>query len=228
MTAIIVLAACMSGGDIEFEPTENYLVRNIEGFIVYVHERLLCDEPGLADEALKLLGVQLYEITRVMPAAALTELRRIPIWIEYLGDERHPCACYHPSREWLLQNGFNPEKAGSVEIANPRNFLTWTHDQPFMVLHELAHGYHDRFLGHGHAELRGAYERAVESKSYESVLYCRGNHERAYALNNDQEYFAELSEAYFGTNDLYPSDRAEVMAHDPHMHELLPKLWQVP
>jgi len=96
-----------------------------------------------------------------------------------------------------------------------------------MVLHELAHGYHHRELegGYGNAELKAAYERMVESKKYESVLLFSGKKVRHYALNNPAEYFAESSEAYFGTNDFYPFVRAELKEFDPEMFELLGKLW---
>ena len=53
---------------------------------------------------------------------------------------------YHPSKRWLTQNHFNPELAGCVELGNPKTFLSWTKAQPWMVLHELAHAYHDQFL----------------------------------------------------------------------------------
>jgi hypothetical protein len=119
------------------------------------------------------------------------------------------------------------EKARGVELANPETFWTWTHEQPWMVLHELAHGYHDQVLGHDHKGIRECYERAVASKSYESVLHYDGRKVRHYALNNDKEYFAEATEAFFGTNDFYPFVRSELLAHDPKMHELLKKVWGV-
>ena len=133
--------------------------------------------------------------------------------------------CYHPSRQWLIENDFNPEKERSVEIANARNFLKWTVAQPWMVLHEFAHGYHHNVLGHGHREVRKAYQDAVKSKEYESVLHINGRNQRAYALNNDKEYFAECSEAFFGTNDFYPFVKSELKQHDPNMHNVLKKLW---
>jgi hypothetical protein len=121
----------------------------------------------------------------------------------------------------------NPEKAGGIEIANAKNFLKWTHDQPWMVLHELAHGYHHQILTYEHKEIKAAYVRAVEAKTYDSVLHIGGQKRRHYALNNPMEYFAEASEAYFGTNDFYPFVRAELKQHDPDMVELLEKLWEV-
>jgi hypothetical protein len=42
------------------------------------------------------------------------------------------------------------------------------------------------------------------------------------------EYFAESSEAYFGTNDFYPFVRAELKAHDPEMFKLVGELWTNP
>ena len=65
----------------------------------------------------------------------------------------------------------------------------------------------------------------MAGRSYESVLRYDGNRARAYALSNDQEYFAELTEAYFGTNDFYPFVRAEVLHHDPEAAKLLKELW---
>jgi hypothetical protein len=114
-----------------------------------------------------------------------------------------------------------------VEIANARNFLTWTLDQPWMVFHELAHGYHHQFLGYNHGDIEKCYQEAKAAKLYESVLNCRGRKARAYALNNDQEYLAEQSEAYFGTNDFFPFVKAELMVHDPKMYAVLGKVWGV-
>ncbi|MFH1718606.1 MAG: hypothetical protein ABIF19_14725 [Planctomycetota bacterium] len=46
------------------------------------------------------------------------------------------------------------------------------------------------------------------------------------AKESYQEYFAECSEAFFGTNDFYPFVRSELKQHDLQMHELLVKLWK--
>jgi hypothetical protein len=40
------------------------------------------------------------------------------------------------------------------------------------------------------------------------------------------EYFAEATEAFFGTNDFYPFVRSELKQHDPQMYDLLRKLWE--
>ncbi len=76
-------------------------------------------------------------------------------------------------------------------------------------------------------ERKECFQRAVASKRYESALHFNGQRKRHYALNNDQEYFAEASEAFFGANDFYPFVRAELKEHDPALFELLKKLWGV-
>ena len=121
----------------------------------------------------------------------------------------------------------NPDKEGCVDVANAKNFLSWTREQPWMVLHELAHGYHDRFPpgGYGNADLRAAYDRMKAAKKYESVLHIFGKSRRAYALNNPMEYFAESTEAFFGTNDFFPFTRDELKKHDPEMFLLLVEIW---
>jgi hypothetical protein len=209
-----------------FEPTEAYTSRKIEGWSVLVHKSLLKEHAEAGDRVLKLLGHQLYQIERRLPAGAVGKLRKVRIWVEYR-ESHHPCMVYHPGADWLRRNGMNPDKAGCVEVANADNFLTWTTSQPWMVLHELAHAYHDQFLpkGYNNADIATAYRQAVAAKKYESVLHIDGKKRRHYALTNPMEYFAEATEAYFGTNDFSPFVRSELAEHDPVAFELLGKLW---
>jgi hypothetical protein len=206
----------------EYEPISNYAIRKIEGWTIYVNNPLLNEKIG--KDVLKLMRAKLYDINRVVPKLALKELHKVAIWLE-LDNKQVLCACYHPSKEWLSEHGFNPEKAKSVEIGNAKNFINWTLHQPSMVLHELAHAYHHQVLGYDNPNVKSAYEKAVEAGLYKSVLYCNGDNHQAYALNNDQEYFAEQTEAYFGTNDYYPFVKAELMKYDSLMYETLKKLW---
>jgi hypothetical protein len=207
-----------------FVPTVDYERRSVEGWTVYVNRRLLAEQRELGTRALRLLEVKLYDIERVVPAAACAELKKVPLWLG-VDDGHAPCAEYHPSREWLEKSGYNPDKGKAVEIGNAGRFLEWSRDQPWMLLHELAHAYHDRVLGFDHPEIRAAYERAVADGRYGSVLRSSGQKERAYALTNAREYFAEGCEAYFGANDFYPFVRSELRQHDPELERLIRTLW---
>jgi hypothetical protein len=217
---------CGASAKKRFVGTDEYATREVEGWTVRVNRRLNKELKALGEPALRLLGVKLYDITRVVPANALRSLREVPIWLG-VEDGHAPCAEYHPSREWLTMNGYNPDKARAVEIGNAARFLEWSLDQPWMVLHELAHAYHDQVLGYEHTEIRSAFQHAKDSGAYESVLRAGGKMERAYALNNDQEYFAELSEAFFGVNDFYPFVRTELARHDAEGHRMIAKVWGV-
>ena len=157
---------------------------------------------------------------------AVKKLRTVRIWVEE-NDASTPCMAYHPGAEWLREHHTNPAMAGGIEVANARKFLDWTLEQPSMVLHELAHAYHHKFLpgGFENSELKAAYENALKTKIYESVLKIGNSEEKAYATNNPQEYFAEATEAFFGTNDFYPFVRSELRRHDPKGYDVLKKLW---
>jgi len=116
-------------------------------------------------------------------------------------------------------------EAKGVEIGSARNFLNAVRHQPWMVLHELAHSYHDRVLGFDHPKVKEAYEAAKKSGKYEKVLIWTGHVGRHYAMTDHKEYFAESTEAFFGTNDIYPFVKAELKQHDPAMYALLAELW---
>ncbi len=226
---IPIIAAIITPTAASFDPSDSYTVRQVLGWTVRINQRLLDEDPQLAEKTLTLLEHQLFKVERRLPAPAVERLRQVPIWVE-LKDRRFPCMCYHPSANWLRDNGYNPEKAGSVELANAANFLDWTIEQPYMVMHELAHAYHHQVLpgGHDNARVRAAYDAAVASGRYEKVMRICGKEVRHYALNNPMEYFAELTEAYFGTNDYYPFVRGELKAFDPEGYAMIQALWTNP
>lgn len=67
---------------------------------------------------------------------------------------------------------------------------------------------------------------AVKSGKYDKVERIGSGVERHYALTNEKEYFAELTEAYFGKNDYFPFTRAELVEFDPQGFELIQEAWQ--
>jgi dipeptidyl-peptidase-4 len=207
-----------------FVPTSQYVERGVLGWKVLVNEELLGARAEVGGKALALLEEKLRGIRDTVPEAALTALERVPIWIG-VDDYAAPNACYHPSADWLRTHGWNPDKAGAVEIGNAAIFLDWSRTQPMMVLHELAHAFHHQVLTHQHAGIRSAYEQAKKSGSYEEVSHVSGGRQRAYAMNNEQEFFAEISEAYFGRNDFYPFTRADLAQHDPALLQLIAGIW---
>jgi hypothetical protein len=211
-----------------YDPTDAYELQNIEGWNVRVNKHLSIEKPELAAKTLKLLDMHLYQITRVVPAPAVAKLQKVTIWVE-LHDRLVPCMCYHPDLGWVMENGLNPAKVKCVELGNPKNFLTWTVHQPWMVLHELSHAYHDQYLpeGYNNPEIAKTYQNAKDHDLYKCILRNSGRSETAYAMNNAMEYYAETSEAFFGVNDFFPFNRAELKLHDPQGYEMMVKEWGV-
>jgi hypothetical protein len=208
--------------------SEQYETRQVEGWTVLVNRDFLRQRRALADRTLTLLQYQLYQIVRRVPAEAVKKLRKVRIWVEE-NEPNTPCMAYHPNVDWLKAHGVKPEKQKCIEVANARNFLDWTLEQPWMVLHELSHAYHHQFLNDGFSNprVKAAYDRAMKSKIYQKVLRINGREEKAYAATNPMEYFAEATEAFFGTNDFYPFVRSELKRHDSVAYDLLTKVWGV-
>jgi hypothetical protein len=203
--------------------------RDISGWTVHISRTLLATNAAATERALELLKVQLEGILRAVPPAPVAELQKVLLWIspEYPGVK--PRAEYHPDAGWLREHGRNPAMAKGVEFTNVRVFESETKRMPVFALHELAHAYHDRVLGNDHASIKAAYENAKASGNYDQVerhdARRRVTMERAYAMTNPQEYFAETTEAFFGTNDFFPFTRDELKKLDPEMFALLEKLW---
>ena len=51
---------------------------------------------------------------------------------------------------------------------------------------------------------------------------------RHYALTNHKEFFAEMTEAYFGVNDFFPFNRAELKEAEPEILSLMSIIWESP
>lgn len=210
----------------------HYRTNVVEGWVVVVNERLIAEDKVPTEKALEILRSQLMEIVRVVPGPAVAKLREVTLWFspEYPGVK--PKAEYHPGARWLRDNRRNPAMVKGIEFTDIRNFEAEAHRMPNFTLHELAHAYHDRVLPDGFAnkEVKAAFERVKASKSYDKVERWHGNgkpntFERAYAMTDPQEYFAEATEAYFARNDFFPFTREELKRHDPDMEQLLGKLW---
>ena len=202
-----------------------YTPRTVEGWAVRVSDALLKREPKATLRALELLAAQLQTVTDVLPKAALAEVKTVPIWLSRAYHGVRPTGEYHPGVDWLKGQRRHLELHRCVEFTNIPIFEREIQRMPMMVLHELAHAYHDQVLGFEHPRIKATYDRAVKSGQYEAVRRSNGKTERAYAMTDHKEYFAESTEALFGINDFYPFKRSELEKHDPQMAELLIEIW---
>lgn len=211
--------------------TVDYEQSSILGWTIKVHPGLLENQPKETRLAIALLKRQLEEVSRVVPKAALKDLHQVKLYLspEYPGVR--PRAEYHPGKKWLVDHGRDPEMVRSIEFSNIRIFEAETRRMPNFALHELAHAYHHQFLpkGYQNERIRSAFRRAAASGKYDQVRRRdsdgRVTQDRAYAITNPQEYFAETTEAYFSRNDFFPFDRRQLQTHDPFGARMIEDLW---
>lgn len=209
---------------VRFDPVQ----RVIEGWKVHIDPALLGGEHQEAGlKALAMLENHLQRVAVLIPATSLAKLRTVEIWIEH-DHPRLNSMQYHPSREWLVDHGHDPRLARKVHITQARDLLSREQmlKHPAVVLHELAHGFHDQILGFEHPEILAAYRKASGNGSYTNALLYTGKRVKHYGLTDQKEYFAEGTEAFFYRNDFYPFVRAELKEHDPALHDVLAKVWE--
>ncbi|WP_241179951.1 M90 metallopeptidase family protein [Humisphaera borealis] len=205
----------------------SHTVRQLEGWTIRVDDRLLNGEgTAKGEKAMKILNARLVAITAVVPEKTLARLREVPIQLDLTHGELHPMQ-YHPSAGWLKGKGYSEQLAKSVHIPSVDDFLSpfESHRQPWAVLHELAHAYHDRVLGFDEPRIIAAWKKFRDSGRYKSVLTSPGSMREHYGLTNEKEFFAEMTESYFGSNDFYPFVAGELKQAEPEIFELMHDIW---
>jgi hypothetical protein len=203
------------------------LQRQIEGWQVAIDPQLVAaDNEATGMQALAALANHLQRIKYILPADRVAVMQKLPIWVE-LDNAKLANMQYHPDRGWLLAHGHDPRLTKHVHIPRAKELLDrrmWA-KHPYVVLHELAHAYHDQVLGFDEPRIKAAFAAAKAAKTYDEVLLYTGKKVRHYGLTNHNEYFAEATEAYLGVNDFYPFVRAELKEHDAGMFALLQQIW---
>lgn len=204
-----------------------HVARTIEGWTVRVDDRLLApphDETGRV--ALRFLEARLFDIRAVVPPQPLARLQRVVLVLD-LSHGDLTSMQYHPSAGWLSGHGYDTSLARCVHIPVAADLPTprSIREQPWVVLHELAHAYHDQVFGFDDPRIREAHEAFRRSGHGDQALLHDGTRTRHYGLTDPMEFFAEMTEAYFGSNDFFPFNRAELRTAEPAIYELLHSIW---
>jgi Carbohydrate esterase, sialic acid-specific acetylesterase/Sulfatase len=214
------------------EPTKptSHTDRKIEGWTVRVDDRLLrAPDDVLGTRVLRFLEGKLSDIKAVVPEDKLKKLQAVTIVLDLSHGRLGPMQ-YHPDAGWLKANGYSADLEKCVHLPRAADLPTKRNinEQPWVILHELAHAYHDQVLGFDEPRIKEAYEKFKKSGHGEKALLYNGNRVRHYALTDHKEFFAEMTEAYFGVNDFFPFNRAELKEAEPEIFELLKNIWESP
>ena len=223
-------AASTAVGEDKPEPAKptSHTVRNIEGWTVEIDDRLLEENKELGDLSLRLIANQLFQIAFLLPESKVEKLRTVKIRLD-LTHGKLTSAQYHPSRGWLRNNGYSESLAKCVHVPDAAGFASknMLRIQPWAVLHELAHAYHEQFIegGFENPVIKEAWQQMVDSGKYMKTLHVDGYETKHYALTNQQEFFAEFTESFFGVNDFFPFNRGELKKDAPEIETLLQTIW---
>ncbi len=202
-------------------------VTNLHGWTVRIDDRLFKPpDDVLGARAMEMLAAKLSDIEYVVPKDRLEKLKSVTIVLD-LTHGRLRSMQYHPSAGWLVEHGYAKELAKCVHIPEAADFARarQVNEQPWVVLHELAHAYHDQVLGFENPRIEEAYEKFKQSGHGEHVLLFDGTRTRHYGLTDAKEFFAEFTEAYFGLNDFFPFNRAELETAEPEIFRLMESIW---
>jgi hypothetical protein len=213
-----------------------YQVFNVRGWKLLVEQSHLGDTKLIKDIR-STLEQRLAHIENVIPKQQVAFLKTIPIWVSDeptypLRPGENGAIPFHRSEEWLRNHGLNPHMAPGVHFINPHPIM-YEHrifeSAPETMLHELAHAYHNLKLGLDQTEIRRAYDKAMAKGLYQDVPSRSdpGKLVKAYAATDHEEYFAEITEAYFGQNDWFPRNRQELFEYDPKGYKVVERVWGI-
>ncbi len=200
---------------------------DLQGWTVHADARLVNGEyKELGTRSLSMLSNHLERLTVLMPEKQLAALRKMEIFIEHSHPELGNMQ-YHPDADWLIERGYDPRLAKKVHITQAAELISRKQmlKHPAVILHELAHAYHDQVLGFEEPAIVKVYDDAMKKGNYAKSLLYTGETVKHYATTNHKEYFAEATEAYLYHNDFYPFVRAELKQHDPAAHAEMERVW---
>lgn len=207
---------------------KSHTVRNVEGWTVEIDDRLLEQNKELGDLALRLLSNQLFQIAFHLPKSKIEKLQTVKIRLD-LTHGKLRTAQYHPSQDWLRNNGYSESLAKCVHLPDATHFSSQSMHrvQPWLMLHELTHAYHDQMMNDGfeNPAIKEAWQKLIDSGKYQKTLHADGHETKHYALTNHKEFFAEFTESFFGVNDFFPFNRAELKKDAPEIETLLKTIW---
>ena len=158
-TALITAIALGALGQTQAEEKEkNFydpIPKKLEGWTIKVDPKLLKKElRELKKEVFKALANHLQRIKYILPEAKVKDLQKLPIWLDYHYEPLSSMQ-YHPGATWLRANRHDPRLVKHVHIPRAKALLNrgqWA-KHPYVILHELAHAYHDQVLEGGFKNL---------------------------------------------------------------------------
>jgi hypothetical protein len=198
-----------------------FVVENIEGWTYLVNQEVLKDKNWPISK--RIMSNQLFGMKLFLKETVIKDLQKIKIYVD-IKQKGKSGAEYHPSKKWLVDNKFSPNKAKCIEVSNVGQYIRYSKTQAWIMLHELMHGYHDQVLGFNHQGIKTCFNKAIKAGKYGKVKHISGREVDHYSATNHKEYWSEACESYFGVNDFFPFTKGEILEYDPDICGILKTL----
>lgn len=208
-------------GDFVSEEHYNYAFREyvpLSGYPVTIiaEKKLHQEHPKTLNSAAKKLSDTAERACKIFTKFICAQFSDLKYFI-FTGDESRTGGRH--GGQWYFRKGNRTAEKfdHSIVVRSASDYLRYTDDGALMTeIHELSHAYYYLHFARLYRSNLNAYKNAMTKNLYRQVENSWGTQiEKAYALTNEREYFAELAKIYWLHNDYYPFTREDLRAYDP-------------
>jgi len=196
----------------------------LEGRQINIEKILVEDNDPRIFPVLQVLSKKLRDVKALLPPRHYKTLLTVPIWISKNSGEH---AEFYFFERRIYRGEKNPDMLDGIEFQNIDNLLSHFEQSPMLVIHELAHAFHKIHYETIDQRIMETFDNARWNNLYENLKLGKDlSRYNMYAAHSPFEYFAELTEAYFGVNDYFPHTRKELRKHDPKGFKMIKEIWK--
>jgi hypothetical protein len=204
--------------------SDKYHAITLEGWKVYIEQSLVDKNDPRVFKALRILRNKLSDVKNVMPNQYISQLQDVPLWLSRNNGDNVE---YYFFETRVYRGGISPKMLGGIEFQNIDHFLEMIEIMPGLVIHEFAHAYHKNNYNKIDKAIMRAFNNSQTEKLYKQTSSKRNHRGSAvYASTNAFEYFADLTAMYYGVNEYYPYNRADLKKYDSVGYEMIEEVWQ--
>ena len=213
------------------EPQRTYQTVPLGPWTVMVEQQLPAEDPDLATQALARLESKLGVMLAALPSPARARLQKLPVFLMYGSKARG--GGHNSGAEFFQKNAPEHHKQldsqwkSCVVIYSAKNYVQLSELWSVKLLaHEFAHAYHLEQWPEKQPDILQAWNHAIACRLYRQMKDEKGKVlDTGYAIQNQLEYFAELSCMYFVGCNYQPFNREELKAYDPVGYDMIEQRW---
>lgn len=224
LIAVLLITSICFGQDSDWK-NNKYSDTTLHGWKVKVNSNVNNVNDSIYSKCVTLLSTQLQNAAQTFPAASLSHLRSIPIWLELKTANNQPIQ-YHRNRKWLIKYGYDPSKEDAIELT-AREYLNISATDSTHLYWMLFMGYFYRIIGNNNPQLNFAYRNAKSNSNYNTIVMNDGVSKKVFSFGTAYDYYLALSAAYFNISRSRPKTRDELKAIDSVGYDKIQVLWRI-